>query len=215
MLAGRVTVAPRGQTWRDIGERQQRVRRRGALRGVPAGGARRRRSARSTEAEIGVASAPGGGRAPARLIEPASMKRFVARQGRQHALRAATSCRRPSRPSTCWSSRCARRAGHSSSYPPHKHDTDDAAGRKLARGDLLPPPRSRAGLRVPARLHRRPLARRIARRRGPRRRDGAARLSPGRRAVRLRVVLPERDGGTDSANGTSRTIPAHEWMLKR
>ena len=34
--------------------------------------------------------------------------------------------------------------GHSSSYPPHKHDTDDAAARKLARGNLLPPARIRA-----------------------------------------------------------------------
>ncbi len=34
-----------------------------------------------TDAEIGVASAPGGGSLPARLIEPASMKRFARGSG--------------------------------------------------------------------------------------------------------------------------------------
>jgi hypothetical protein len=72
------------------------------------------------------------------------------------------------------------------------------AARELARGDVLPPAESAAGIRVPARLHRRPLARRSGRRRGPRRGDGAARLPSRRGAARLRVVLPERDGGTDS-----------------
>ena len=84
--------------------------------------------------------------------------------------------------------------GHSSSYPPHKHDTDAIPAESFARGNLLSPPRSAAGLRLPARLHRRPLARRGDDRRGPRRRHGAARLPSGDRPARLHVVLPQRDG---------------------
>jgi len=74
-------------------------------------------------AEVGVASAPGGGRLPARVIDPSTMKRSVRGQGSntryvtdilpetepaEHLL--VVEVRTPS--------------GHSSSYPPHKHDTD-------------------------------------------------------------------------------------------
>ena len=77
-----------------------------------------------TQAEIGVASAPGRGTAAARLIEPAQMKRFARGSGlnerfvcdilpqtepAEHLL--VVEVRTPS--------------GHSSSYPPHKHDTDN------------------------------------------------------------------------------------------
>ena len=77
-----------------------------------------------TAAEIGVASAPGPGNAAARLIEPAQMKRFSRGSGANErfvcdilpqtepALRLlVVEVRTPS--------------GHSSSYPPHKHDTDN------------------------------------------------------------------------------------------
>jgi len=76
------------------------------------------------DAQIGIASAPGPGNAPARLIEPAQMKRSVRGSGlntryvcdilpqsepASHQL--VVEVRTPS--------------GHSSSYPPHKHDADD------------------------------------------------------------------------------------------
>ena len=76
-------------------------------------------------AEIGVASAPGGGRLPPRVIDPSTMKRTARGQGSntryvtdilpetepaEHLL--VVEVRTPS--------------GHSSSYPPHKHDTDAA-----------------------------------------------------------------------------------------
>ena len=105
----------------------------------------------------------------------------------------------------CWSSRSSRRGGHWSSYPPHKHDRDALPDESLARGDLLPPPRPAAGLRLPARLHRRPLARRDDGGRGRRRRAGAARLPPGRRAARLRPLLPQRHGRPDAGSGASTT----------
>jgi len=76
-----------------------------------------------TYAEIGVAHAPGGGSLPPRCIDPASMQRSVRGKGAntryvcdilpqtepaEHLL--VVEVRTPS--------------GHSSSYPPHKHDTD-------------------------------------------------------------------------------------------
>src|SRR4029079_13104197 len=78
----------------------------------------------SPGAEIAVARAPGSRSRPARLIEPASMKRTTRGQGlntryvcdilpqteaADHLL--VVEVRTPS--------------GHSSSYPPHKHDTDN------------------------------------------------------------------------------------------
>ncbi len=46
--------------------------------------------------------------------------------------------------------------GHWSSYPPHKHDTATRRRGNRAGRDLLPPAEPAAGLRLPARLHRRP-----------------------------------------------------------
>ena len=43
--------------------------------------------------------------------------------------------------------------GNTSSYPPHKHDTDNLPTRVAAGGGLLPPHQPAAGLRLPARLH--------------------------------------------------------------
>ena len=150
-------------------------------------------------AEIGVAHArPAAARLPPRLIEPATMQRTRARRRAATRATCATSCRETEPAEHLLVVEVRTPSGHSSSYPPHKHDTDAAPRRDAARGDLLPPARPAAGLRVPARLHRRPLARRVAGRRGPRRRDGAARLPPGGRAARLRVVLPERDGRAEA-----------------
>jgi 5-deoxy-glucuronate isomerase len=76
-----------------------------------------------TQCEVGVAHAPGGGSLPPRLIEPQTMKRSVRGEGAnrryicdvlpqsepaEHLL--VVEVRTPS--------------GHSSSYPPHKHDRD-------------------------------------------------------------------------------------------
>ena len=76
-----------------------------------------------TAAEVAVAHAPGGGKLPPRFIDPATMKRTERGQGAntryvcdilpqtepaEHLL--VVEVRTPS--------------GHSSSYPPHKHDTD-------------------------------------------------------------------------------------------
>jgi 5-deoxy-glucuronate isomerase len=78
----------------------------------------------STETEIGVAGGPAKGELPARLIEPAAMKRStrgkgsntryvcdILPQGEPAESVLVVEVRTPS--------------GHSSSYPPHKHDVDN------------------------------------------------------------------------------------------
>ena len=86
-------------------------------------GAGVRVSARSA-AEIGIANAPGGGRLPPRLIDPATMKRSV------RGLGSNTRYVRDILPETEPAANLLvvevrTPSGHSSSYPPHKHDRDD------------------------------------------------------------------------------------------
>ena len=124
VLAGVVSVRQRdGETWESIGKR-------GDVFDDSAPYAVYLPHGRGTDlighgsAEVGVASAPGPGNAPARLIEPARMKRFSRGSGlntrhvcdilpesepASHLL--VVEVRTPS--------------GHSSSYPPHKHDSDN------------------------------------------------------------------------------------------
>ena len=123
VLRGIVTVAAQGQTWRDIGHRQSVFADEAPYAVyVPAG--EDVNVIAKDDAEVAVASAPGSKSRPARLIEPSSMKRFARGQGANtryvcdilpqteqadHLL--VVEVRTPS--------------GHSSSYPPHKHDTDN------------------------------------------------------------------------------------------
>ena len=123
VLAGTVSIAAGGQAWREIGGRAS-VFDDGAPHAVYLPRGAGVAVTAHTAAEIGVASAPGPGTTPARLIEPAAMKRAVRGTGLNerfvcdilpqtepaaHLL--VVEVRTPS--------------GHSSSYPPHKHDTDD------------------------------------------------------------------------------------------
>ena len=123
VLSGIVSVRSEGQEWTGIGERMS-VFDELAPYAVYLPHAREVRVTAQTQAEIGVASAPGKGSAPARLLEPAAMKRSVRGEGlnrryvcdilpqtepAEHLLLAEV--RTPS--------------GHSSSYPPHKHDSDN------------------------------------------------------------------------------------------
>jgi len=123
VLSGTVTVRAGAEAWKEIGERASVFEDRApyALY-LPRG------TAASVEAqtacEIGVASAPSSATRKARLIEPSTMKRFSRGSGANTRYvcdilpetEAADSLlvvevRTPS--------------GHSSSYPPHKHDTDN------------------------------------------------------------------------------------------
>ena len=123
VLAGTVTVTWRDQGWREIGERGDVFEDRAPYAVyLPAGDGVAVTAHK--DAQIGVASAPGGGTYSARLIVPKSMKRFSRGTGSnerfvcdilpqtepaQHLL--VVEVRTPS--------------GHSSSYPPHKHDADN------------------------------------------------------------------------------------------
>jgi len=123
VLRGIVTVGAQGKSWREIGNRTS-VFADEAPYAVYVPARETVNVAASTDAEIAVASAPGSQARPARLIEPASMKRTTRGQGlntryvcdilpqtqaADHLL--VVEVRTPS--------------GHSSSYPPHKHDTDN------------------------------------------------------------------------------------------
>ncbi len=122
VLSGRVDVRAPGGEWKDLGDRASVFDDRPPWALYLPDGAGVAVTAR-TAAEVGVASAPGGGKLPPRVIDPVAMKRSVRGQGSntryvtdilpetesaEHLL--VVEVRTPS--------------GHSSSYPPHKHDRD-------------------------------------------------------------------------------------------
>ena len=123
VLGGTVTIRAGNTRWTDIGERRDVFDDAAPCAVyVPDGGTVAVEA--SAPAEIGIASAPGPATTPARLIRPSQMKRFARGTGLNerfvcdilpqsepalHLL--VVEVRTPS--------------GHSSSYPPHKHDRDD------------------------------------------------------------------------------------------
>ena len=123
VLQGTVSVRAGSETWREIGERASVFEDRAPYavylpRGTPTS------ITAHTDAEIAVASAPGGTAGGARLIEPARMKRFSRGTG------ANTRYVCDILPETQPADRLLvvevrTPSGHSSSYPPHKHDTDN------------------------------------------------------------------------------------------
>jgi 5-deoxy-glucuronate isomerase len=123
VLGGVVTAAWRDQRWSEIGERRDVFEDRAPYAiYLPDGDAVSVRA--NSLSEIAVAMAPGLGDLDARLIEPHQMKRFARgsdlnerfvcdilpqTEPAEHLL--VVEVRTPS--------------GHSSSYPPHKHDSDN------------------------------------------------------------------------------------------
>ncbi|MBS0320537.1 MAG: 5-deoxy-glucuronate isomerase [Proteobacteria bacterium] len=80
-----------------------------------------------TDAEIGIGTAPATGTLPARLIEPATMKRSV--RGRDANTRYVCDILPQTEPAeSLLVVEVLTPSGHSSSYPPHKHDTDALPG---------------------------------------------------------------------------------------
>lgn len=123
VLSGRVGIAAGGRAWSDVGERSSVFDDRPPFAVYAPDGAGIAIEA-LTAAEVGVASAPGGGALPPRLIEPQAMKRSVRGAG------ANTRYVCDILPQTEPAERLLvvevrTPSGHSSSYPPHKHDTDD------------------------------------------------------------------------------------------
>jgi 5-deoxy-glucuronate isomerase len=77
-----------------------------------------------TDAELGVAGAPAKGELPARLIEPASIRRSV--RGKPGNTRYVCDILPQDEPAECVLVVEVRTpSGNSSSYPPHKHDVDN------------------------------------------------------------------------------------------
>jgi 5-deoxy-glucuronate isomerase len=80
-----------------------------------------------THAEIAICKAPAQGKLPPRLIEPATMKRSV--RGRDANTRYVCDILPETEPAeSLLVVEVQTPSGHSSSYPPHKHDTDALPG---------------------------------------------------------------------------------------
>jgi 5-deoxy-glucuronate isomerase len=107
-----------------------------------------------TELELAVCSAPGlGGGLPARVIAPDTLGQET--RGKGTNTRHVTNILPEGEPAdSLLVVEVITPGGHTSSYPPHKHDRDDLPNESLSRGDLLSPARPAAGFRLPTRLHR-------------------------------------------------------------
>jgi 5-deoxy-glucuronate isomerase len=123
VLRGTVTVRAGEESWSELGERDSVFEDRSPYAVyVP------RRTAIAvlahSEAEIGVASAPGASDRAARLIEPGTMKRFS--RGTGANTRYVCDILPQTEPADhLLVVEVLTPSGHSSSYPPHKHDTDN------------------------------------------------------------------------------------------
>ena len=123
ILAGTVSIGAGGTRWREVGGRASVFEDRAPHAVYLPRGDDVVVNAHSA-AEIGVASAPGAGRTAARHIEPAMMKRTVRGSGlNQRFVCDILPQTEPAEHLLVVEVRTP--AGHSSSYPPHKHDTDN------------------------------------------------------------------------------------------
>jgi len=123
VLSGRVSAHTAEHRWEDIGGRASVFDDAGPFAVyVPA--PEQVEVLAHTEAEIAVASAPGGSLYEPRLIEPAAMKHSTRGQGSNtRYVRDILPESEPAQSLLVVEVRTP--AGHSSSYPPHKHDQDD------------------------------------------------------------------------------------------
>ena len=123
VLSGMVSIRAGQAVWREIGERKSVFDERSPYALYLPRGEDVAFNAH-TDVEIGVASAPGGGSLPARLLEPGAMKRFTRGKGLNE--RFVCDILAQSEPAAhLLVVEVLTPSGHSSSYPPHKHDTDN------------------------------------------------------------------------------------------
>jgi len=123
VLSGIVTVEAGGATWPHVGGRQS-VFDDEAPHALYLPDGASVRIAGDTAAEVGIASAPGAGDGAARLIAPSQMKRST--RGTGSNTRFVCDILPQTEPAAHLLVVEVRTpGGHSSSYPPHKHDTDD------------------------------------------------------------------------------------------
>ncbi|MET0329986.1 MAG: 5-deoxy-glucuronate isomerase [Dyella sp.] len=123
VLTGLVDIAVGAQHWPDLGGRVSVFDER-APDAVYAPPGSRYVVTAQTDTELALASAPASGKHPARLIAAASMKRSVRGQGSN--TRYVCDILPETEPAeSLLVVEVVTPAAHSSSYPPHKHDTDN------------------------------------------------------------------------------------------
>jgi 5-deoxy-glucuronate isomerase len=122
VLSGRLNVSCGESSWEGIGDRQSVFDDR-APHAVYCPPGNKISVTAVTDAQLALCTAPGSGRYPARLLQPSAMKRYQRGQG----LNARTVCDVLPQTEPAESLLVVEvltPGGHSSSYPPHKHDQD-------------------------------------------------------------------------------------------
>ena len=155
ILCGRLTVSVAGRGLGALGGRASPFEARGHALYVPPG-ARVVLDA-ETAAEIAVCSAPAEGRFPARLIAPAEVAEEL--RGAGTNTRTVRHILPDTQPAEALIVVEVHHPGRALVELPAAQARHGAPRRDAARGDLLSPPGAARGIRVPARIHRRPLAR--------------------------------------------------------
>jgi 5-deoxy-glucuronate isomerase len=123
VLSGIVSVQMEDTAWKEIGGRMS-VFEDAAPYAIYLPPRARLTVTAKTDAELGVAGAPAKGELPARLIEPASIRRSV--RGKGANIRYVCDILPQDEPAECVLVVEVRTpSGNSSSYPPHKHDVDN------------------------------------------------------------------------------------------
>ncbi len=123
VLGGIVSVEAGPDQWREIGQRRSVFEDLSPF-AVYLPPARAARVKADTDAEIGVATAPATGQLPARLIEAETMRRTA--RGKGSNTRYVCDILPQDEPAeSVLVVEVRTPAGHSSSYPPHKHDMDN------------------------------------------------------------------------------------------
>jgi 5-deoxy-glucuronate isomerase len=123
VLSGTVSVESDGERWKEIGERKS-VFECASPYAVYLSGPEHARVIAHDDAEVALARAPAKSALPARLIEPKTMKRFARGEGLNQ--RFVCDILPQTEPAEhLLVVEVLTPAGHSSSYPPHKHDTDN------------------------------------------------------------------------------------------
>ena len=146
-------------------------------------------------AELAICTAPAEGRLPARLLDSPTLLT----RGEGNEERAIANILMEDEPAeSLLVTEVVTPRGHWSSYPPHKHDTDDPPNETLLEETYYHRLRPARRVRVPARLHRQRRSRRDDRGGGRRHRARAARLPPGGGGCEARPLLLERHGGADA-----------------
>lgn len=127
VLTGRVDVEAAGHAWRGLGTRDS-VFEPVAPAAVYLPPGQAVRITALGPAEVALCTAPSSGRHPARLIEPGAMTRSARGQGSNTRYICDILPESDARADHLLVVEVVTPAGHSSSYPPHKHDTEAAPG---------------------------------------------------------------------------------------